>query len=244
MTTLQTIILISAVVLVSCLALPLFRKTKKTKRFSVICPKGLFTNVKRSYAAGKRVKIYFPYVATDTDYRFFLNGERFSNYVYSDRKGYVFNFVMPPNDVELTFQSKNSMENPHQTFDEIVTLVNYTECIGTADGDEMHRVTIESTNNAHEHNMSVCNTDGSKKVYIIPTYAYDSLSMYAAAAGLKSWNSLEEYECLDGMTKTFTVLVDQEYITISTDKMPKDNESVFNYIHSILTEYMTKDYEQ
>ena len=39
-----------------------------------------------------------------------------------------------------------------------------------------------------------------------------------------------------------SILVDGEYVTISSNHMPKDSETTFNYLHSHLAEYMTPDY--
>ena len=80
--------------------------------YQVIYDEGFFENVKDSYHAGETVTVYFPCIATDTDYTFYLNGERFSNYTYDDQKGYVFTFTMPAQDVTLTWESKNSMVSP------------------------------------------------------------------------------------------------------------------------------------
>ncbi len=82
------------------------------ERYKVICEDSIFKNVKSSYRPGAKVKIYFPYVATDTDYSFYLDGERINDYSYSDKKGFIITFTMPDHDVELTYDSKNSMENP------------------------------------------------------------------------------------------------------------------------------------
>lgn len=86
-----------------------FLTSRKTEKYTVICIDSLFENVKKSYRPGETVKIYFPYVATDTDYFFYLDGERIGNYSYSDKKGFVITFTMPAHDVELTCDSRNSM---------------------------------------------------------------------------------------------------------------------------------------
>jgi hypothetical protein len=53
--------------------------------------------------------LYFELIATDTDYSFYLDGERI-NYKYDDRKGFVITFVMPEHNVKLECESHNSME--------------------------------------------------------------------------------------------------------------------------------------
>ena len=70
--------------------------------------KDAYQNAKDSYRAGKKVRLYFPMIATDTDYRFFLDNESL-RYTYDDKKGFVIEFVMPNHDVTLKCESKNSM---------------------------------------------------------------------------------------------------------------------------------------
>ena len=60
------------------------------------------------YPAGKEVTLCFDLIATDTDYRFYMNEEPFSP-EYDEKKGFVFKFVMPDHDVEMTVVSENSM---------------------------------------------------------------------------------------------------------------------------------------
>ncbi len=73
--------------------------------------KGDFPGAKDAYAAGKNVTLYFPYIATDTDYSFFLDEERL-NPGYEEGKGFVLKFTMPDRDVKLTVRSVNSMTAP------------------------------------------------------------------------------------------------------------------------------------
>jgi len=70
--------------------------------------KGLYRGARSSYRAGQKVKLVFPYVATDTDYRFTLNGESV-DYRYSDKKGFIITFTMPAEDVKLECITRNSM---------------------------------------------------------------------------------------------------------------------------------------
>ena len=73
--------------------------------------KASFRGAKDAYAAGADVTLYFPDIATDTDYSFFLDGEPL-NTDYEARKGFVLRFTMPEHDVTLTVQSVNSMTAP------------------------------------------------------------------------------------------------------------------------------------
>ena len=71
--------------------------------------KFLFENAKDSYRAGKKVTIYYVYVATDTDYRFYLDGESIKDIECSDQKGFKISFIMPEHDVTLEVDSRESM---------------------------------------------------------------------------------------------------------------------------------------
>ncbi|MBO4419646.1 MAG: hypothetical protein J5789_07470 [Oscillospiraceae bacterium] len=69
-----------------------------------------FTSDKTAYAAGETVTVYFNMIATDTDYRFWLDDEDVElERDYNDGQGYVFTFSMPDHDLTLHVESHNSM---------------------------------------------------------------------------------------------------------------------------------------
>lgn len=70
--------------------------------------KDSFRGAKDSYRAGAKVKLYYDYVATDTDYSFFLDDERLSP-DFNGFHTYIIRFTMPDHDVKLTMESHNSM---------------------------------------------------------------------------------------------------------------------------------------
>ena len=89
--------------------------------------KDCFTDAKDEYGAGEKVTVYYDLIATDTDYSFYVDGERM-NCLYTDGKGYEISFIMPEHDVKVTVEQKNSMiyipptesgfeKNPTLTFD-------------------------------------------------------------------------------------------------------------------------------
>lgn len=67
-----------------------------------------YSNAKKSYKAGEKVTLYFELIATDTDYSFYLDGERI-NYDYDEKKGFIITFTMPNHDVKLECDSRNTM---------------------------------------------------------------------------------------------------------------------------------------
>ena len=70
-----------------------------------------FQSAKTAYAVGEKVTVSFDLIATDTDYRFWLDDETVKlTQDWDDRRGYVFTFSMPEHDVTLHVSSRNSME--------------------------------------------------------------------------------------------------------------------------------------
>ena len=70
-----------------------------------------FQSSKTEYAAGDQVTVYYDLIATDTDYRFWLDDENVKlKQDYDDRHGYVFTFTMPDHELTLHVSSHNSME--------------------------------------------------------------------------------------------------------------------------------------
>ena len=70
--------------------------------------KDSFSGAKDSYRAGATVTLYYSFIATDTDYYFYVDGERV-NPDYTDGKGYKLEFTMPEHDVSVRVESKNTM---------------------------------------------------------------------------------------------------------------------------------------
>ena len=70
--------------------------------------KDAYSNAKDMYRAGTTVTLYYDLIATDTDYKFLLDGE-YIPFTYDDKKGFVIEFVMPEHDVTLECEMRNSM---------------------------------------------------------------------------------------------------------------------------------------
>ena len=64
---------------------------------------------KTSYREGEKVTFYYDFIATDTDYSFYLDGVSYNAKWKSD-KGYEISFTMPAHDVVFEIRSYNSME--------------------------------------------------------------------------------------------------------------------------------------
>ena len=69
----------------------------------------MYEGTKEHYIAGETVTLVYPYVATDTDYSFYVNSKPVKT-SYDNKKGIVLSFTMPEHDVTVECQSANSME--------------------------------------------------------------------------------------------------------------------------------------
>ena len=69
-----------------------------------------YIDAKDAYPAGTKVIVYYDWknIGTDTDYSFFLDGERL-NCMYVEGKGYEIVFTMPERDVSITHEQSSSM---------------------------------------------------------------------------------------------------------------------------------------
>ena len=72
--------------------------------------KDAYRNAKDTYRAGEQVKVIYDWrgIGTDTDYSFYLDGERL-RYLYEEGQGFVISFTMPDHDVVLECRSESSM---------------------------------------------------------------------------------------------------------------------------------------
>ena len=68
--------------------------------------KSYYRGAKDSYRAGQKVELCYYFIATDTDYSFYLDGERI-NPDYDEKNGFIIRFTMPDHDVVLECRSRN-----------------------------------------------------------------------------------------------------------------------------------------
>lgn len=68
-----------------------------------------FESRKTEYAAGEKVTVYYDFIATDTDYYFYIDDDVEMKQSYDNDHGYIFTFTMPDHDVTLHEESHNSM---------------------------------------------------------------------------------------------------------------------------------------
>ena len=66
-----------------------------------------FKSERTEYRKGEAVKVVFPYIATDTSYSFYVDGQD-ADMRYEDGV-FVIRFIMPDHDVEVSYTSRNTM---------------------------------------------------------------------------------------------------------------------------------------
>lgn len=67
-----------------------------------------FPNAKETYRPGECVRIYYPFVATDTRYSFFVDDVSITP-SFSPDKGFILEFMMPDHDATIRIEAENIM---------------------------------------------------------------------------------------------------------------------------------------
>ena len=83
--------------------------------------KSSFKGAKDRYAAGSEVELYYDQIGTDTDYSFYLDGERLNPF-WDQKKGYIIRFTMPEHNITLEVKAVNSMYALEQKDDLRITI--------------------------------------------------------------------------------------------------------------------------
>jgi len=81
---------------------------KKEYRVDYCGQKGFYRGAKDKYAVGELVEFYYEFVATDTSYKFLLDGEEIC-VGFDDKLGFVIRFGMPDHDVTFRCVERNTM---------------------------------------------------------------------------------------------------------------------------------------
>ena len=210
--------------------------------------KGSYENAEDEYAAGEEVELIYGMIATDTDYSFTLNGGPL-NYDYDDEKGIIVRFTMPAENVTLKCNTKNSMIYEPPTVQEDVLLLDSYRSIGaTADGegDGYDEISLYSYDNDHVK-MCVYHQQGDQDEiqtdYLVPYEVVDKCYEIIGQYKLREWKKLSDAESLDGTLLVLKYKDGDEYIRVTSEKMPKDGEKAFNEIEGVLKSYIKEEYQ-
>lgn len=213
--------------------------------------KSAFTNASDYYRAGQNVKIYYNFIATDTDYTFYLDDE-IINPRYEEGKGYVIEFKMPERDVSVKVLTKNSMlydpgvnsDNPQ---DATMLVDYYTAVTGTVGGDSSREMVLYYHSD-YDVELSVFDNDeGSGELrtdYIVPIDALKECKEVIRRNKFDTWNKKYDDTAIDGGVTVVKYLNDKnETIRVSTARMPDDGLKKMGEIAGVLNSYVKDEYK-
>jgi len=204
--------------------------------------KELYEGAKDSYGAGQEVTLYFPLVATDTDYRFYLDGESI-DFDYDQSKGFIIRFVMPEHDVVLECESENSMiYEPEMESGKLMFDYYYADET-MLENDGYYEITLTTGNDTlwiylDEYIKESKETEERGKCYFVPYEVLDECMAIVDQYNMYSWNEREDAVSLDGALTVCKFHDGEKIIRISTESMPEDGEKALGQIREILNRYM------
>ncbi len=87
----------------------LFESEKKTYKVDYRGQMNLFDGAKEHYVEGTAVEISYSLIATDTNYSFYVDGQKVCA-EWDSKNGYIIRYTMPAHDIEVYCVEKNLME--------------------------------------------------------------------------------------------------------------------------------------
>lgn len=217
--------------------------------------KSAFTNAQDYYRAGQNVRIYYNFIATDTDYTFYLDDEKI-NPQYEEGKGYVIEFKMPERDVSVKVLTKNSMlydpdsdpsDTPDAPYEAALLVDYYTAITGTVGGDNSREMALYYHSD-YDVELRVYEKDEdsgeTETDYIVPIEALNECKEVIKRNKFDTWNKKYDDTAIDGGVTVVKYLNDKnETIRVSTDRMPRDGEKKLGEIASVLNKYIQEKYK-
>ena len=104
------------VILISVATMAICCKNTKAPKYKIDYSgqKFFFTDVneneaKEEYKAGERVLLFYRFIATDTNYYFYMDGADYNPGWDDKQRAFVIDFIMPEHDVTLQVEQKNTM---------------------------------------------------------------------------------------------------------------------------------------
>lgn len=239
----RTIRILSILIISGVIIMTLFSGCGNAKyRIDYSGQKSQYSNARDSYRAGSSVKLYFNLIATDTDYSFFLDGERISP-LYEEGHGYVIEFTMPEHDVTLKIESRNSMEYIPETEPGVILIDYCRKDEAVEEGGSFYEIVLYSSDDDTDRLSVYRSIDDDKGTgYLVPHEASELCYDIIYGNDIGSWNSMEEYVSLDGAVTSCKYREGGDYIRVSTDHMPENGENVLMQIEKLLSGYMVDEY--
>ena len=210
--------------------------------------KSSFDGAKDSCRAGERVELRFSHIATDTDYYFYVDGQRVNPDYDSNRRCYVISFTMPERDVTVKYSSKNSMVYEPEKEGKIL-IDYYTAVVGTNGGDHHYELVLSTYKDGKEK-LEVFEGDDFEggepetcTTYIVPAEASSRCYQHIDDSQMRVWNNKYDGPAICGGVTAVKFLDDDgTYTRVSTDKMPDDGERRMGEIRALLSGYLKDEY--
>lgn len=210
-----------------------------------------YLDARDTYKAGEKVKLTYYLIATDTDYSFYLDGERL-NPDYKEGKGFILEFTMPDHDVQLECRAVNSMvrsayDDPEYG-DLLVDL--YTASVATDGGDGYAEMTLYAYTSDQlklvVYQKADAEAEENGTTYIVPRAALSRCREVIDEAGMRSWN--DNAEPLDGEEGAVTVCkfleADGSYVRVTSEAMPENGAQAFAALREALQSYVSEEYRK
>ncbi|MBR7032392.1 MAG: hypothetical protein IKI03_02015 [Clostridia bacterium] len=204
-----------------------------------------YEGAKKTYREGETVTLYYNLIATDTDYKFLLDGEPI-NFGYDDERGFVITFAMPAHDVKLECQTKNSMEYVPEVVPDILLFDYYSATTGTDGYDSSTEITL-STYSGESHRLSVFekaspDAEETRTDYLVPVELSEKCYRAVFEYGMNEWAGRDDLEPIDGALVVLKYREGDDYVRLSSDAAPPGGIAEMDSIGVMLREYASPDY--
>ena len=218
-----------------------------TKKYKVTYKYGKdsFINAKEEYPAGKKVVLKV-YLATDTDYHFAIDDVKVEQYV-SDNGGILnFEFIMPSHNIEIDYSTHNSMVNDYLNVEEELLFDYYSSPVAVVGDAIYHETTI---NRGSDGNIYINIYSGDKNkgttnshtTYTSSIEALESVMEIVRKYDMESWNETGGPGIAGAIKVAKFFNSNNEFIRISSDKMPEDGLKAFNEIINCLGSFIKEE---
>ncbi|MBR6916838.1 MAG: hypothetical protein IKN38_01515 [Clostridia bacterium] len=206
-----------------------------------------YTGAKETYAAGETVTVYYCLIATDTDYAFYLDGERLNTTYSDDKEGFEISFVMPEHDVKLECRSVNSMVYMPEIEPDTMMVDYCRKTVATVGGDGYTETVLYYVDRyeAKLETYEKYEPDEEETVvtYRVPYEAIERCYDVIAQENLRGWDEIEDKIGLCGAETVCKFREDDgSYVRVSTDDMPQDGEASIDRVGAVMYEYIKDEY--
>lgn len=239
---------IPAILLGGIMMLTCFGCGKATYAVDYRGQKDEYLDAKDSYKAGAHVRLTYYMIATDTDYSFWLDGEKLNPH-YKEGKGFVLEFTMPDHDVQLECRAVNSMvrsDDDGITGDLLVDL--YTASVATDGGDGYNEMTLYAYTSDQVrlvvYRKDADDSEETQTTYTVPYAAVSRCYAVIDEENMRGWN---DEAAPDGEEGAVTVCKfrepDGSYTRVTSEATPEGGAQAFAKIREVLMSYVSDAYK-